>query len=425
MSLIHLTEEQFEKLSLLEKSEYISKMQADGHTQTDLAQMLGVSRKQIWRYQKLAEQPYEIRLKISTGDMPLKALEMQSSNGEIVVSEPVLPSVTTTPLPDKQLFMMSQLDASDNTPSLPSIFGDPFERPEPTTGEFDDVYEKYRKWIDWRGAVVTREASLKQPNSRTVVTVINDLHCPHQDNDLIAKLVAETADETDILVIAGDFMDMFNWSKWSKASKNILPVDEIRVGQSVLNMLAENYPEIRMLYGNHDARLIRHLQGKGVDGEFLDVFRWMTNTYGNKFSILHAMCHGLPNVSVIENTRLDEAEYYFFHQIGDLIIGHPELYSKIPNRSVANFIHWLKSFAEPAGLLQPFKVVSMGHTHQAGMTWNDFGVVGLEMGCLEKYPDYVSDPKCRTPRPWVQGYTKFVLEDDKVVLNESRFYTLR
>jgi UDP-2,3-diacylglucosamine pyrophosphatase LpxH len=436
LSLMKLTEEQFEKLSLLEKSEYTNKMLAEGISQTELSTLLGVSRKQLWRYNKLAEQPYDIRLKISTGDLPLQYLETTLGAAAPVEVQPAVeylniqydpPSgevgVPPAPITSSSIPITLNCDDFSYFPLLPHQFESTSEKIVPKSTEFDELLQKYKDWLGWVADPKIRDK--KTITSRQEVVVINDLHCPHQDNDSLKRMIGETAETADLLVIAGDFLDLFNWSRFAKSSKTLLPVEELRVGQSVLNVLAENYPEVRIMYGNHDARFIRYLQSKGVDGEFLDAMRWMTAAYGQQFSILHAMTHGLENVNLIESPKVDGAEFYFVHQIGDLVLGHPEIYSKIPNKSVGNFIHWLKSFAEPAGVVQPFKVAGIGHTHQAGMTWNDFGVVGFEMGCMEKYPDYVGDPKARTPRPWVQGYTKFVLEDGVVNINESRFFTLK
>lgn len=457
MSIPILTAEQFENLSLSEKAEYVQRAASAGIQQKTMSETLGVSRKQIWRYQKLMSLPYEQRLKIFTGEQTLSSIESAASDSPLNQCPASPPEEFLIPAPEKEAVdeapasepaisqppviesAISETPASEATdgdaedpdedpdgepkvPYLPSEFTVD-SRPVPDSFEFDDLFQRYKKWIGWSGSVEIKEPY--ETKSRQVITVINDLHCPYQDNESIKRLIAETAEETDMLVIAGDFLDMFNWSKWSKATKTILPVDELRIAQSVLNILAENYSDIRIMYGNHDARLIRHLQSKGVDGEFLEALRWMTAQYGKRFSILHAMCHALPNVQLIESPQLNNAEFYFIYQVGDLIIGHPEMYSKIPNKAVGNFIHWLKSFAEPAGLVKAFRAAAMGHTHQAGKTWNDFGVVGFEMGCLEKYPDYVGDAKARTPRPWVQCYTKFVLEEGKVDINQSNIHVLR
>jgi hypothetical protein len=66
----------------------------------------------------------------------------------------------------------------------------------------------------------------------------------------------------------------------------------------------------------------------------------------------------------------------------------------------------------------------MGHTHQAGKTYNDFGIVGIENGCLCMTPDYDSGAKLGGAlRPTIHGYTRFRtnMETGKTDSNDINF----
>lgn len=133
---------------------------------------------------------------------------------------------------------------------------------------------------------------------------------------------------------------------------------------------------------------------------------------------------GLYNVEFVEPIRNDYAEWNHIWQHGDLVLGHPEYFSSVPNKAVGDFIFYLIKNTEVVHL-NDSNVVGMGHTHQAGKTWNDFGVVGMELGCLAATPDYAANPKAKG-RPPVKGYSIFYQnrETGKTNINLSHFYQL-
>ncbi len=175
--------------------------------------------------------------------------------------------------------------------------------------------------------------------------------------------------------------------------------------------------------GNHDERFIKWLvRDKSIPPSILEYFQLMDPDF---LSPLAKVCAGFPNVETIKPLELDYARFPFIHQEGDCILSHAERFSKIPNRATGDVIHWLKSYAEPQGLVKPFRVVIQAHTHQAGSTWCDYDTLGIEAGCLAKVPDYSGDPKLRgAGRPSVVGYTLVYQDGGVTDRNESRFIRL-
>jgi len=246
--------------------------------------------------------------------------------------------------------------------------------------------------------------------------VANDLHCPFQNDEAIRGMIRRESRVSDRLVVAGDASDSWSFGHWPKHKLLATPVEEFKTTQKVLAMFSECFPWVDILPVNHDARFLKWLASHDVPPEVLDYFELASPGFNNPLVL---MVKGLPNVRMVQPRKTGHAEFSFLAQYGDLVVGHPELYSRIPNKAVGGFIHWLKSFAQPNGLVSDFKIALQGHTHMAGMTSCDFGVWGFENGCLCDMAEYTADPKCRTPRPWIKAYSVFTQAGGVTDINES------
>lgn len=287
---------------------------------------------------------------------------------------------------------------------------------------FDDAYEAYRTWlgIAQPPRILT---NLSPAQDQRRIVVVNDLHDPFKDEAAFAEMLRREKGKADLCILAGDGADMWSWSRWPKGTYRCSPKDELLAHKKTLNALAETFPEVIILAGNHVDRAVKYLQGKGLPPEMMDYLNYVAPAAISPYAIL---LEDLPNVTMAPTLTSGDAHYNFLYQVGDLVIGHPEVFSIIPNRAVSTFIHWLQSFALPMGLVDPFKVVGIGHTHQAGKTFCDFGVVGMEMGCMQVLPDYSADPKLRgSKRPPVIGYSVFIQNDGVTDVEESNFIPLR
>jgi hypothetical protein len=238
----------------------------------------------------------------------------------------------------------------------------------------------------------------------------------------VKELIQRESKSADRLVIAGDLADMFSFSRFRKAVKRSEPVRDFVETQAVLKVLSDNFERVELLPGNHDERPMKFF----ADHLPVEVMEYLRLTAPGALSPLAFMAKAFPNVTIPEPRRSGDAEFGFIHQIGDLVIGHPETYSKLAGKSVQVFSQWVHQFAIPAGLVKaPVSAIAMGHTHGSSRTWSDFGVWTYELGCMCRLADYCSDPRCRTPRPWKVGYTIFVQEAaGKTLHNESQFIAL-
>jgi hypothetical protein len=282
--------------------------------------------------------------------------------------------------------------------------------------KFVELEERFNSWIGNSRKV---KAPKPKPGKRIKALVINDIHAPFHNEEALASAIHAHRDSDECWVV-GDLLDLFNFSRYEKYSRPFSAVEEFQSGQIILNKLAATFSVVRVLHGNHDERFRKWLvRDKSIPAE---VVEYLTFVHPHFDSPLAKMCSGLENVEMMEPTILDFAKFPFIHQIGDCVLSHAEKFSKIPNRATGDVIHWLKSYAEPQGLVKPFRLVIQAHTHQAGKTWNDYGVVGIEAGCLAKAPDYAGDPKLRgAQRPTVQGYTLVYQANGVTDINATNF----
>src|ERR1017187_1877015 len=173
--------------------------------------------------------------------------------------------------------------------------------------------------------------------------------------------------------------------------------------------------------GNHDKRRLKRM-ADGMPDEVLDYFREMVPAAINPIELVIG---GLKNVKMAKPIMCGDASYDYLWQCGDMVVGHPESYSKIPVKGAGLFCDWIMKTAVPAGIIKsPVKLVLQGHTHGAGLVWNDYGIWAGETGCMCRMGDYTSDPKLRTPRPWCPGHVVTEQIDGVTDINSTRFVSL-
>jgi len=286
-----------------------------------------------------------------------------------------------------------------------------------------EAQEQFQELLDQFNTLIGDTKSVKIPKSRSIAEkknlVINDIHAPFHNEEALAEAIRTNLD-ADECWVPGDLLDLFTFSRYEKYSQPFSAVEEFQSGRAIIRTLSETFPKVKVMSGNHDDRFIKWLvRDKNIPQSIIKFFELIDKDF---CSPLAKMCAPYPNVEVVEPLTLDYAKFPFIHQEGDCILSHAEKFSKQANKAVADVIQWLKSYAEPAGLVKPFRMVIQAHTHQAGKTWNNFGVVGIEGGCLALTPDYASDPKLRgSQRQSVVGYSTVYQVNGVTDRNKSNF----
>ncbi len=288
----------------------------------------------------------------------------------------------------------------------------------PSGATLDSALSAYRSWIGWSTSACAAKRRPGRPSKTRKIVVASDFHVPFHRKDVLAGLIEQEARDTDVLVIAGDLADMWATSRFRKSRKLTDPRRDFIEAQSVLNLLAERFRRIVLFEGNHDSRPMKMLADH-LPAEVMDYLRL---TAPGALHPLRLMAEKLPNVEVAEPIQHGYAAFGFLYQMGDAVFTHAEKFSRVPNRAVSGpVLQWLKSFAEPQGIVQPFRVVVQGHTHQAGTVHGDFGVLCIENGCMCDLQEYHADPKIMSPRPQAPGWTVLYQSGGVTDLRSSRF----
>jgi predicted phosphodiesterase len=271
---------------------------------------------------------------------------------------------------------------------------------------FDEILEKYRQWIGMTEKSFATPPAALDDDGYLKGLIVSDIHAPFHDELRFAKMIADTKGKVDVCILAGDGADFHNYSKYLKYGQHFTMQEEHKAYVKVLHALSEAYPEVIVMPGNHDERTRK----KYATLLPADLYQSLLDFHGpNAFDFAELMTEQFQNIVVPTMPSNGFAEYRFVYQINDIVIGHPEVYSKIPNKSVGGFIDWIMKKAVPMGLVHnPISAAVMGHTHMAGKTFNDYSIIGIENGCVCMTPDYDAQPKlCGAARPLTRGYTLF------------------
>lgn len=283
--------------------------------------------------------------------------------------------------------------------------------------DFDKYYIKFRDWLGFNRDYAPPEAQYLGDEDITIVA--GDFHVPYHNENAMRWMLDRTINRANTLIIGGDLADMFTFSKYMKNKVVFSALEEIKRVQAVLAALSEAYPVVHLLRGNHDDRFFKFIQRMGIPSSAVEVFDYLHGEYS--LHPIYVLARSFPNVHIVEPIKADYAEFCYLYQHGDCVVSHAEKYSQVPNKTVGEVIDRLMSYHVPEGLLQPFRVVVQCHTHQAGKTWNDYGKVGIENGCMALTPDYSGGAKNLPRRASIVGYTELVQRDGVSDFEKTNF----
>jgi predicted phosphodiesterase len=229
-----------------------------------------------------------------------------------------------------------------------------------------------------------RDSVMYQPVPRDGIKVvsISDLHIPFYHEDVIDEIVSLHAEDTDLLVINGDFLELHSVSSWPR-SKEVMLRHEYELGSRILRILSDEFKEVVLTRGNHEDRLQRYFTGRidpGVSfmthADILDRLAagYVMNEDGN-----------LVKGSPLPNVQYQKGPTAWFVQVGKCIFAHPAGGSKVPMRLA------VREAERFMGQGRDFQAVCIGHTHQMGsIIWNR--KLLIEQGCACVPMEYAVNP---------------------------------
>lgn len=266
------------------------------------------------------------------------------------------------------------------------------EREELTPDSLEDyVSPVERKWdqIEKMGERYRLEREtvntglISKANIARKILSISDIHFPFARTDLLESIVEEHAD-ADVCVVAGDILDGYIWSTFSK-SKNVAAHHEYMMGFELIRNLRETFPMVAVISGNHDVRLAKGLGRAGFT-------RDQTNVLG--LDLLARISNGeeldefgrLVRKHDFSNVVYQQPESWFV-QIGKTIFAHPHGWKDGPGGTVYKLD---QIFADRFGT-KYYDSIVIGHTHKLfkGIYHNR---MLIEQGSLSARQDYEHKP---------------------------------
>lgn len=243
--------------------------------------------------------------------------------------------------------------------------------------------------------------------------IISDTHIPFE----LAKLndlVKSFQGKVDGLIIAGDYLDQYSVSRFSK-DKEVSLQQELVDGYAYLKEWTSIFPEVVIIKGNHDSRIDSFIQSSVKETIlFLIPENFVLRHYVTGFIVKDHLggikeYPGLPNLKIIDD---------FYYQVGDCIIAHPHDFWSIDGKTaIMTDEYFLKRGYKHNALI-------IGHTHKAIKIVHGNNRILIETGCLCREMDYSKKGKVKY-RPQTNAYTILVQRDGITDINETNYYIVR
>jgi hypothetical protein len=285
--------------------------------------------------------------------------------------------------------------------------------PPPPLPAAPEMMPNFRRYFDEDGQplvtppkrnLVDYLMGLALSDYRVEILHISDLHVDQHDEELLDQVLRRHA-SADLVVIAGDFLDIYAYSRFDKLKNR--PIEgELENGVRLLEHISANFPHVVVIQSNHLDRVARSISvPTGL--QFLV-----------EPNLMRHLARPFRNVHTVEE---------FYVQIGDAIFSHADYTSGLAPQSALQ-VH--KSLAAKTAVgytdLRPWRVLVQAHTHRVGCTVTG-GVKLIESGCLARLPlDYTTTAKSmRFSEPQANGYAVVVQRNGVSLVNECREHYLR
>jgi predicted phosphodiesterase len=274
-------------------------------------------------------------------------------------------------------------------------------------------------WRQWRKAIGMAKDRYQPPTTdyrhktRRKILVIPDLHAPFHEEAMFAAMLEREADADHVICI-GDVGDSYALSRFVKYAR--VPYrDEWASVNLVIQELANRFPRVTMVIGNHDARLERQIRERLTE-DMVDAIRLIT---GGILCPITAIAKRYQNVEIARHEVPGGDAIDWCVSVGDAWLGHPEKFSVTPGAVLRKVEEWLSDNEMAMGFDQ-YKLIVVGHTHQyAQIPWRSNQLL-VECGAMCKTQGYMTSPRIGG-RPQRRGYLVFNQADGITDLNSVRF----
>ena len=283
-------------------------------------------------------------------------------------------------------------------------------RPVLTT--FEEAWTLFQSTIGMMRDRYRGPAKPRKKGKRQRILVIPDLHIPFHEPEMLADMIAREEGNVDVAIMIGDVGDAYSLSRYAKYES--VPYDyEWAEVTNVMQTLSETFPEVRVIVGNHDARLRKAIAAH-LNPDMVKAITTMTP--GGTLCPLTALARRYPNVSIANHpVPNSDITIDWLTVIGDALLAHPEKYSRVPGSALRAFEEWASDNSAAIGL-DNIKLLVMGHTHtMAILPWRSSSLL-VECGCLCRTQSYMTAAAIGG-RPQRRSYVWFEQENGITDMN--------
>lgn len=206
-----------------------------------------------------------------------------------------------------------------------------------------------------------RDLACRFTDKAVRVLFLSDVHVPFHHPEVLRRVFEERA---DILLLGGDFLDEYSVSRFRK-ERHISLEHELRDGAQLMVALAEHFPHVVSVMGNHDQRLWKMVQD-ALPREAAEVVQGSTN-------LIAKVAEGLSNVTILNG---------WWCQLGRVIFCHRERYRKNVGLAIDDGIEYFLRLGVN------FEAVVTGHLHRMDGPRPHLRKWGIENGCACIRQDY-------------------------------------
>ena len=229
-----------------------------------------------------------------------------------------------------------------------------------------------------------------KPITRKILC-LSDWHIPFQRDELIIDILT-THQDADILVIAGDFLDLYAASFFSK-NKSIPILAEYQIAYKWLSICSQMFKQVVLLDGNHERRFAKDFR-KYISNEVSDFIARPINlrlangeVYEEKDGIVE-----LTGMNPFDNVHYPR-DFSWYELIGKTLFVHPDSY--YGPTATGGILRTASKMDKFFRTKLNYDSLVMAHTHHVGEGQSD-GVKLMECGCCCGMLDYQkSDTKGR------------------------------
>ncbi len=254
-----------------------------------------------------------------------------------------------------------------------------------------------------------RVTPTSKPAARKIL-ILSCVHFPFQDTDMV-NLALENEKDADVIVLAGDLMDQYMVSSFVKDKDIGLALEYIQCEKWINDVVADLFPEVVLLEGNHDARLKRFISTRlPAQLGFLvatDLLKYVAdgvrlNTEGEEVSR-----------NPKSNVHYAPGREAWWVKLGQTIIAHPLTYLSSSGGTVRAAMDYFDDKR------MQFDSVVIGHTHY--QHWSiKMGRVLMETGCLAIPMDYAKKGKLYYKNQHTGYAVVYQDADGRILTNQSR-----